>query len=146
MILKRTLVLTVAGRSQHLSRLIQLKLQIISNIWSWNYTTEEGEKIEGCYKWLPFVMKMHTVEKRQQWVPQRTINMETLCEQLKLNCASTCEQFRILIIWKVARCCSKHMVFSPRGLHFKRKGFLFSLTVADCLLPPPDLTILPSTS
>lgn len=146
MILKTTLVLTVAGRSQHLSRLIQLKLQIISNIWSWNYTTEEGEKIEGCYKWLPFIMKTHTVEKRQQWVPQRTIKMLTLCEQLKLNCASTCERFWILIIWKVARCCSKHMFFSPRGLHFKRKGFLFSLTVADCLLPPPDLTILPSTS
>lgn len=26
----------VEGRSQHLSRLIQLKLQTISNIWSWN--------------------------------------------------------------------------------------------------------------
>lgn len=34
------ITLTVAGRSQHLSRLIQLKLQIISNIWSWNCTEE----------------------------------------------------------------------------------------------------------
>lgn len=47
MILKITLVLTVEGRSQHLSRLIQLKLQIISNIWSWNCTTEEGGKEYG---------------------------------------------------------------------------------------------------
>lgn len=38
--------LTVAGSSQHLSRLIQLKLQTMSNIWSWNYTTEKREIVE----------------------------------------------------------------------------------------------------
>lgn len=37
----------MAGRSQHLSRLIQLKLQIMSNIWSWNCTTEEGKRWRG---------------------------------------------------------------------------------------------------
>lgn len=61
---KVTLVLTMEGRSQHLSRLIQLKLQIISNIWSWNYTTEEEENMVGCYKWLPILMKMHNVWKQ----------------------------------------------------------------------------------
>ena len=51
------------GRSQHLSRLTQLKLQIISNIWSWNYKTEENT--ERCYKWLPFT-------NESQWWEQTT--------------------------------------------------------------------------
>lgn len=36
--------LTVAGRSQHLSRLVHPKLQTISNIWSWNYKREKREQ------------------------------------------------------------------------------------------------------
>lgn len=64
---KRTFVLTVEGRSQHLSRLIQLKLQTISNIWSWNYTTEEGENIQRCYKWLPFSMELWVPQMNKRW-------------------------------------------------------------------------------
>lgn len=37
--------LTVAGRSQHLSRLVQPKLQTISNIWSWNYKREKEKRM-----------------------------------------------------------------------------------------------------
>lgn len=32
--------LTIEGRSQHLSRLVHPRRQIISNIWSWNYAPE----------------------------------------------------------------------------------------------------------
>lgn len=32
--------LTMDGRSQHLSLLVQARLQIMSNIWSWNCATE----------------------------------------------------------------------------------------------------------
>ena len=56
-------VLTVAGRSQHLSRLTQLKLQIISNIWSWNYTTEEGE---GVLQMAPILDESEYCYKQQQ--------------------------------------------------------------------------------
>lgn len=38
--------LTVAGRSQHLSLVVQPKLQTISNIWSWNCTREGGKNTE----------------------------------------------------------------------------------------------------
>lgn len=54
-ILKTTL--TIAGRSQHLSRLTQLKLQIISNIWSWNCTRRRGAHIK-----LPFIQKVQPTE------------------------------------------------------------------------------------
>lgn len=37
--------LTIDGRSQHLSLLVQPKLQTISNIWSWN-CGEETKKTE----------------------------------------------------------------------------------------------------
>lgn len=47
---KERVALTVEGRSQHLSRLIQLRLQMISNIWSWNYTNTRGEEMKGYYK------------------------------------------------------------------------------------------------
>lgn len=119
---KMTLFLTVAGRSQHLSRLIQLKLQIISNIWSWNYTTEEWKNIEGCYKWLPFLIKMHIVENRTTSVPQRNRNMEAFMhpsshwEQLKLNCASTHKRIWIFIISKVVGYSSKRAF--PSIFHF----------------------------
>lgn len=36
-------LLTIAGISQHLSRLVQPKLQTISNIWSWNCGREKWE-------------------------------------------------------------------------------------------------------
>ena len=45
--------LTVAGRSQHLSLVVQPKLQTISNIWSWNCRREEKRSRDGCYRWLP---------------------------------------------------------------------------------------------
>lgn len=144
-----TLVLTVAGRSQHLSRLIQLKLQIISNIWSWNYTTEKGKNIEGRYKWLPFMMIMHIVEHRQQQDPQKKKDadfypLSSHWEQLKFNCAFTHK--RVLGIHSLESC---EMLFQtcfskPFALLISLSSF--SLTVADCLFPPPDLTILPSTS
>ena len=44
--LQQTLHLTVAGRSQHLSRFVQPRLHTISNIWSWNCTT----KRKRCHK------------------------------------------------------------------------------------------------
>lgn len=36
--------LTIDGRSQHLSLLVQAKLQTMSNIWSWNCGEEKGKK------------------------------------------------------------------------------------------------------
>lgn len=56
--------LTVAGSSQHLSRLIQLRLQTISNIWSWNYTTENEQTLKGDTNSFPFNVKMCRVENR----------------------------------------------------------------------------------
>lgn len=39
--------LTIEGRSQHLSLLVQPRLQTISNIWSWNCGEEAKEGTRG---------------------------------------------------------------------------------------------------
>lgn len=52
------------GRSQHLSRLIQLRLQMISNIWSWNYRTTRGQEMKGCYqKQLAYIKEQQNNQK-----------------------------------------------------------------------------------
>lgn len=76
-ILKTTL--TVAGKSQHLSRLIQLKLQIISNIWSWNCTRKEDIHQDSIHKANAHSRDVGRTRNTQDSVPasQR--------QQLKLN-------------------------------------------------------------
>lgn len=56
-------LLTIAGISQHLSRLVQPKLQTISNIWSWNCgrDTREGKRM----------LHMASIERRDgEWKKQ----------------------------------------------------------------------------
>lgn len=70
--------LTVAGRSQHLSRLVHPKLQTISNIWSWNYKREKktGTDVTDGFHWVsgfrnektcPHAHHPQCVGKGQKW-------------------------------------------------------------------------------
>lgn len=100
-----------------------------------------GKNIVGCYKWLPFTMKMRTVENRQQWAPLRIRKMEGFhpssshWEQLKLNCASTHKRFWIFILWKVVRCSSKRVFPEPSQFLTSFSSFFYFYFAYCCRLP-----------
>lgn len=105
-ILKTTL--TVAGRSQHLSRLIQLKLQIISNIWSWNCAREGDIYQDSIHK-----------ENAQQ-SPWDDWKHTGLCET-----AATVKT-TFLLFWM-------RFVLESGGMPFQMYAFIFTYC---CRLPP----------
>lgn len=68
-------LLTIAGISQHLSRLVQPKLQTISNIWSWNCGREKWEHKR--------MLQMARIERRS--LKKKTIQKHAHNSVLKRN-------------------------------------------------------------
>jgi len=66
-------LLTIAGISQHLSRLVQPKLQTISNIWSWNCRREKWEHKR--------MLQMARIERRELRIKKFKKNMHTTFTQ-----------------------------------------------------------------
>lgn len=63
--------LTIEGRSQHLSRLVQPRLQIISNIWSWNCAPENEI---ACFTFLIHDLHLKTQNKEKKKKNNATTN------------------------------------------------------------------------
>lgn len=98
-----------------MSRLIQLKLQIISNIWSWNCTREEN------IHEMPFVKQMHTAETSAGRGTRRTLSLRASGNSSDSISASALKRS-----WK-------GFVLESGRMPFQTYAFIFTYC---CRLPP----------